>query len=145
MPKEKTPPKHDDNSVPKTQLKKKRLPRLPIQMESDIEEEEVIEEQPISKSNAKSKSNPEKVADKNNDLQLVEVKQKEIPSINLISDKIGSSPIEIVGHRIMNNSILIEYHDENKKLKQVGLTRIKIRRKGLIKTNPSILYADKAR
>ena len=119
MKKEKTPSKHDDNAQPKTQLKKKRLPRLPNQMESDIEEEEVIEEQPISKSNAKSKSNPEKVADKNNDLQLVEVKQKEIPSINLISDKIGSSSIEIVGHRIMNNSILIEYHDENKKLKQV--------------------------
>ena len=57
MPKEKTPSKQIENSLPKNLLKKKRVSKEADKVESDNDNEEDYKKEPFCKSNAKSKSN----------------------------------------------------------------------------------------
>ena len=57
MPKEKTPSKQIENSLPKNLLKKKRVYEEADKVESDNDNEEDYKKEPFCKSNAKSKSN----------------------------------------------------------------------------------------
>ena len=88
MSKPKTPSKQSESTLPKNMLKKKRLSKEADKDEKDYETENDNEEEQVIKSKAKSKVNSEKELIKDGDLGLIEVKQKEVPNINLVSDKL---------------------------------------------------------
>jgi len=126
MSKAKTPSKQSETPLPKNMLKKKRLTKEADKDANDYDTENDNEEEQVSKSKAKSKVNSEKELIKDNDLELVEVKKKEVPNINLTAEPIDNPKLAISGHKILHNAIIIEYYDENGRRRTVNMATVKL-------------------